>query len=53
MGMMDKFMNVIRLNADDDDDEIYDDEFYDDDKFKNIRDAFIAGAVWKQMKNER
>lgn len=28
---------------------IKDDEFYDDDKFKNIRDAFIAGAVWKQM----
>ena len=29
MGMMDKFLNVMRLNADDDDD-FYDDDYYDD-----------------------
>lgn len=31
MGMMDKFLNVMRLNADDDDD-FYDDDYYDDDE---------------------
>ncbi len=30
MGMMDKFLNVMRLNADDDDD-FYDEDYYDDD----------------------
>ena len=31
MGMMDKFLNVMRLNADDDDD-FYDDEYYDEEE---------------------
>ena len=29
MGMMDKFLNVMRLNADDDED-FYDEDYYDD-----------------------
>ena len=30
MGMMDKFLNIMRLNADEEED-FYDDDYYDDD----------------------
>ncbi|MCD8299936.1 MAG: cell division protein SepF [Clostridiales bacterium] len=32
MGVMDKFLNAMRLNSDDDEEEYYDDEYYDDDE---------------------
>ncbi|MGN0143128.1 MAG: cell division protein SepF [Roseburia sp.] len=31
MGVLDKFLNIMRLNPDDDDDDFYDDDYYDDD----------------------
>lgn len=30
MGVLDKFLNVMRLNPDDEDDDYYDDDYYDD-----------------------
>lgn len=32
MGMLDKFLDVMRLNSDDDD--FYDDDYYDDDDYE-------------------
>lgn len=32
MGVLDKFLDVMRLNPDDDDDDFYDDDFYDDEE---------------------
>lgn len=31
MGVLDKFLNIMRLNPDDDEDDFYDDDYYDDD----------------------
>ena len=39
MGLFDKFLNVMRLNPDDDDD-FYDDDYYDDD-----------ADTWRQTRN--
>ena len=33
MGMLDKFLNVMRLNPDDDDD-FYNEDYYDDDDYE-------------------
>lgn len=30
MGVLDKFLDVMRLNPEDEDDDFYDDDFYDD-----------------------
>lgn len=32
MGVLDKFLDVMRLNPDDEDDDFYDDDFYDDEE---------------------
>lgn len=36
MGVLDKFLNVMKLNPDDDDD-FYDDDFYDDDEEEEVK----------------
>ena len=32
MGVLDKFLDVMRLNADEEEDDFYEDDFYDDDE---------------------
>ena len=32
MGMIDKFLDVMRLNPEDDEDDFYEDDFYEDDE---------------------
>lgn len=42
MGMMDKFLNAMRLNSDEEEDDYFDDEFYDDeeDEYEPPRRSF-------------
>ena len=45
MGVMDKFLNYMKLN--DEDDEYYDDDYYDDDEIieENLRKGIINGYL--------
>lgn len=40
MGVLDKFLDVMRLNPDDEEDDFYEDDFYDDDEPEVTRKSF-------------
>lgn len=46
MGMLDKFLNIMRLSPDDDEDDFYDDDFYDDE------DEPVRKPVKRERKSE-
>ena len=51
MGIMDKFMNAMRLNADDE--EYYDDEIYDEDDYEEDEPSRSPGSLFRRHDSDR